>query len=73
MMWTFQLRHLLLAKELWGFVDGSVVEREVLTAQEKADHKKKSQKALSAIVMVINILSFILSLLATVLSWPGML
>lgn len=54
MTWKFQMRHLLLAKELWGFVDGSEVEREGMTVQEKADHKKKSQKALSAIVMAIS-------------------
>ena len=54
MTWKFQMRHLLLAKELWGFVDGSEVEREDMTVQEKADHKKKSQKALSVIVMAIS-------------------
>ena len=55
MTWKFQMRHLLLAKELWGFVDGTETLRDDMTPQQQADHKKKSQKALSAIfVMVVS-------------------
>ena len=48
------MRHLLLGKELWGFVDGSETLTEDMTAQEQANYRKKSQKALSAIVMAVS-------------------
>ena len=52
--WKFQMRHLLLAKGLWGYVDGTEVLREDASAQERADFKKASQKAFSTIVMAIS-------------------
>ena len=54
MTWKFQMRHLLLAKELWGFVDGTETLRDDMTPQQQEDHRKKSQKALSAIVMAVS-------------------
>ena len=48
------MRHLLLAKELWGFVDGTETLGDGATLQQREDHRKKSQKALSAIVMAVN-------------------
>ena len=54
MTWKFQMRHLLLEKELWGFVDGTETLRDGTTPQQRADHRKKSQKALSAIVMAVS-------------------
>ena len=51
--WKFQMRHLLLAKELWGYVDGTEVLGEGATAQVRAEFQKKSQKAFSTIVMAI--------------------
>ena len=54
MTWKFQMRHLLLAKELWGFVDGTETLGDGTTPQQRADHRKKSQKALSAIVMAVS-------------------
>ena len=52
--WKFQMRHLLLAKGLWGYVDGTEVLREDASAQQQADFKKAPQKAFSAIVMAIS-------------------
>ena len=51
--WKFQMRHLLLAKGLWGYVDGTEALREDASAQQRADFKKASQKAFSTIVMAI--------------------
>ena len=52
--WKFQMRHLLLAKGLWGYVDGTEVLGEGATAQVHAEFQKKSQKAFSTIVMAIS-------------------
>ena len=52
--WKFQMRHLLLAKELWGHVDGTEVLRDGVTAAVRAEFQKKSQKAFSSIVMAIS-------------------
>ena len=45
------MKHLLLAKDLWGIVDGSEVSAPGHSAAQKAEFKKRSQKALSTIVM----------------------
>ena len=50
MTWKFQMKHLLLAKEFWGFIDGTEVIREEATAVAQAEHQKKAQKALSTLV-----------------------
>ena len=52
--WKFQMKHLLLAKGLWGIVNGTEVLRENPTAQQEAEFTKKSQKAFSTIVMSIS-------------------
>ena len=54
MTWKFQVRHLLLAKGLWGFVDGSEVLPENPSAQVRAEFEKKSQKAFSNIALAIS-------------------
>ena len=54
MTWKFQMKHLLLAKGLWGIVKGTEVLRENPTAQQEAEFMKKSQKAFSTIVMSIS-------------------
>ena len=54
MTWKFQMRHLLLAKGLWGHVDGSEVLAESADAATRADFSKKSQKAFSTIIMAIS-------------------
>ena len=54
MTWKFQMRHLLLAKDLWGYVDGTETLREDANAEQQADHRKKSHKALSTIVMAVS-------------------
>ena len=46
--------HLLLGKELWGYVDGTETLEDDATAQQQANYRKKSQKALSAIVMAVS-------------------
>ena len=51
--WKFQMKHLLLAKGLWGVVDRT----EVLAddaAEVHAEFQKKSQKAFSTIVLAIT-------------------
>ena len=48
------MRHLLLAKGLWGYVDGVEVLREGAIAQVRAEFQKKSQRAFSTIVMAIS-------------------
>ena len=52
--WKFQMRHFLLAKGLWGYVDGSETLREDASAQQRADFREASQKAFSTIVMAIS-------------------
>ena len=47
------MRHLLLTKGLWGYVDGTEALREDASAQQRANFTKASQKAFSTIVMAI--------------------
>jgi hypothetical protein len=54
MTWKFQMKHLLLAEELWGFIDGTEVLPNTPTAEQEAEFKKKAQKAFSTIVMLIS-------------------
>jgi len=54
--WRFQMKHVLLAKDLWGYVYGSTTLTEDAGEQEKGKFKKESQKAFASIVMAINIL-----------------
>ncbi len=52
--WKFQMRHLLLAKGLWGFVDGTEVLVEGADAAAQTDFQRKKQKAFSTIVMAVT-------------------
>ena len=52
--WKFQMRHLLLAKGLWGHVDGTEVLAEDANAQAQAEFRKKSQRAFSTIVLAVS-------------------
>ncbi len=52
--WKFQMRHLLLAKGLWSYVDGTEVLRESATAVQRAEFGKMSQMAFSSIIMTIS-------------------
>ena len=54
MTWKFQMKHLLLAKDLWEVVDGTKVLAEDAAAAVRAKFKKKSQKAFSTIVLGIS-------------------
>ena len=54
MTWKFEIKHLLLAKGLWGIVEGMEVLGESPTVQQETDFKKRSQKAFSTIVMSIS-------------------
>ena len=48
------MRHLLLAKGLWGLVDGSEVPPEDATERMRAELRQRSQRAFSTIVMAIT-------------------
>ena len=48
------MRHLLLAKGLWGYVDGTEVLARDANAERQADYQKKKQRAFSTIVMAIG-------------------
>ena len=52
--WKFQLRHLLMAKGLWKFVDGSAVLAEDASEENKEKFQANQQKAFSTIVMSIS-------------------
>ena len=52
--WKFQMHHLLLAKGLWGYVNGTDVLAAGADAAAQADFRQKSQKAFSTIVMAIS-------------------
>ena len=52
--WKFQMKHLLLAKGLWGFVDGSEVLAESSSGETAAQFRSKSQRAFSTIVLAIK-------------------
>ena len=53
MTWKFQMCHLLLAKGLLGYVNGSEVLPEDPSAQVCAEFEKKQQRAFSAIALAI--------------------
>ena len=53
-IWHFQMEHLLKAKGLFGYCDGSAVLDESAPAAEQATFRKESQKAFSTLVMAIS-------------------
>ena len=48
------MRHMLLAKALWKYVDGSVVLAEDANERDRTDYTVKSQQAVSTLVMAIT-------------------
>ena len=52
--WKFQMRHYLLSKGLWKYVDGTEVLAEDATDAVQRTFRDNSQKALSTIVMAIS-------------------
>ena len=52
--WKFQMRHLLLDRELWGHVDGSTKLKVDANAVETAEFNRKNQKAMTTIVMAVS-------------------
>ena len=54
-LWKFQMCHLLLAKGLWGHVDGMEVLAEGANDQTQMEFRQKSQEAFSMIVLAIII------------------
>ena len=52
--WKFQMKHLLLAKGLWGLVDGSETLAEDANAAARAEFQKRSQRTFSTIVLAIG-------------------
>ena len=51
--WKFQMRHLLMAKGLWGFVDGTEELAEDASAPAREEFKKKEQRAFSTIALAV--------------------
>ncbi len=54
MTWKFQLRHFLMAKGLWNYVDGTAVLAGEATAEIREKFKSEQQKAFSIIVMSVS-------------------
>ena len=52
--WKFQMKHLLLAKELWELVNGTETLAEDAAATVRSDFEKKAQKAFSTLVLAIG-------------------
>ena len=52
--WKFQMKHVLLARDLWKCIDGSYVLAEGANAQMQAEYHTKHQKALTTIVMSVS-------------------
>ena len=52
--WKFQMKHLLLAKGLWGVVEGSDTLAEDANEAARTEFWKKSQKSFSSIVLAIS-------------------
>ena len=50
--WKYKLKYLLIAKELWGLVDGTT--EEPTEAADKAAYQKKANQAMSVIVLSIS-------------------
>ena len=48
------MRHLLLTKGLWGFVNGTEILAEDATPQVRSEFQKHARKAFSTILMAIN-------------------
>lgn len=52
--WKFQMKHLLLGRELWSVVDGSETLADGAGAEAQSSFDKKCQKALSTLVLSIS-------------------
>ena len=52
--WKFQMKHLLLAKGLWGLVDETEILANDANEQAQAEFQQKTLKAFSTIVLAIS-------------------
>ena len=52
--WKFQMKHLLMAKGIWGLVDGSEVLAHDATPAAQALYRSRLQKAFSTVVLAID-------------------
>ena len=52
--WKFQLRHLLMAKGFWKYVDGSTALPDEPTPEQTAKYQSESQRAFSTIAMLVS-------------------
>jgi len=52
--WKFQIKHFLLAKGVWDYVDGTTVLADDADDQQEAKFRQQSQRAFSAIVLSIS-------------------
>ena len=52
--WKFQMRHLLLDRELLGLVEGTTTLKDDANNAETADFKRRNQKAMTTVVMAVS-------------------
>ncbi len=52
--WKFQMKHLLMAKEVWEHVDGTAAVRHADDAGKQAKHDKDMQQTMATLVMGIH-------------------
>lgn len=52
--WKFAMKMLLIQRELWDYVNGTVTLQADATAEQKVRHKSKDEKALSTIALSIE-------------------
>ena len=58
--WKFQIKNLLLAKDLWKYCDGSATLDEGASAADRTKYQKEAQKTFSNIVMTVSSSQFYL-------------
>ena len=52
--WKFQMKHLLLSRDLWKYIDGSETLDEGANADAITKYRANSQKALTTIVLAVS-------------------
>ena len=54
MTWKVQMKHLMLDRNLWGYVDGTTIVAHDAEEKLQTQFKRKSQKALTTIILSIS-------------------
>lgn len=52
--WKFAMKMSLIQRELWDYVNGSIILQDDATVEQKIRHKSKDEKALSTIALSID-------------------